>query len=78
MYVEMIKYVTLNDQVLIIGEMIEPLSSSCTDDPCGAYQQCKNVIAECELLLDMLKKLKSDIEYDLLDLCESPDNYWDI
>lgn len=72
------KPVTLNDQILIIGEMIGPISSSCTDDPYGAYQQCKSAIAETELLLDMLKKLKSDIEYDLLDLCESPDNYWDI
>lgn len=71
------KTVTLNDQILVIEEMIEPLSSSCTD-PYGAYQQCKYAIAEAELLLDMLKKLKSDLEYDLLDSCETPDNYWDI
>lgn len=73
----MIKPVTLNDQILVIGEMIQPLSYPCSDVQ-GAYQQCKCAIAETELLLDMLKKLKSDIEYDLLDLCESPDNYWDI
>jgi len=72
------KQITLNDQILVIGEMIESLSEVSCTDPCGAYQQCKYAIAECELLLDMLQHLKSDLEYDILENCETPDNYWDI
>jgi len=72
------KTLTLNDQILVIEEMIEPLSEVPCTDTCGAYQQCKYAIAECELLLSMLKKLKSDIEYELLENAEVPDEYWDI
>ena len=72
------KQLTLSDQRLITEDMIKSLEYEPRTDLCGAYGQCRNAIAECELLLDMLKKLKSDIEYELLESSEVPDNYWDI
>lgn len=72
------KELTLSDQRLITEEMIKSLEYEPRTDLPGAYQQCKNAIAECELLLSMLKKLESDIEYELLENSEVPDNYWDI
>jgi hypothetical protein len=73
-----VKEVTLTDQRLITDEVIKSLEYEPRTDLPGAYQQCKNAIAECELLLSMLKKLESDIEYDMLEQNEEPDNYWDI
>ena len=70
------KTITLTDQRLITDEMIKPLEYERTDLP-GAYQQCRNAIAECELLLHMLKKLESDIDSELLKNNEIPD-YLDI
>lgn len=72
------KELTLSDQRIITEEMIKSLECEHRTDLSRAYKQCRNAIAECELLLDMLKKLKSDIEYELLENSEIPDNYWDI
>ena len=72
------KQLTLSDQRLITEEMIKSLEYKPRTDLTGAYKQCRNAIAECELLLSMLKKLKSDIEYELLENAEVPDEYWDI
>ena len=72
------KQLTLTDQRLITEEMIKSLEYEPRTDLSGAYKQCRNAIAECELLLDMLKRLKSDIEHKLLECDETPDNYWDI
>lgn len=72
------KQLTLSDQRLITEDMIKSLEYEPRTDLAGAYGQCRNAIAECELLLDMLKKLKSEIEYELLENAEVPDNYWDI
>ncbi len=72
------KQLTLSDQRLITEDVIKSLECEPRTDLCGAYKQCRNAIAECEALLSMLKKLKSDIEYELLESSEIPDNYWDI
>lgn len=72
------KQLTLSDQRLITEEMIKSLEYKPRTDLTGAYKQCRNAIAECELILDMLKKLKSDIEYEFIESSEIPDNYWDI
>lgn len=72
------KQLTLSDQRLITEDMIKSLEYEPRTDLTGAYKQCRNAIAECELLLDMLKKLKSEIEYELLENAEVPDNYLDI
>ena len=72
------KQLTLSDQRIITEEMIKSLEYEPRTDLAGAYRQCRNAIAECELLLSMLKKLKSDIEYELLENAEVPDEYWDI
>ena len=72
------KELTLSDQRIITEEMIKSLEYEPRTDLQGAYKQCRNAIAECELLLDMLHKLESDMEYEFLESSEVPDNYWDI
>lgn len=72
------KQLTLSDQRLITEEMIKSLECGPRTDLSGAYQHCINTIAECELLISMLRKLKSDMEYELLENCEVPYEYWDI
>lgn len=59
--------VTLSEQLETLTQMIQPLIDRGSDDPTGAYGQCKCAIAECEALLAMLKQEKSDIEYDILE-----------
>lgn len=70
--------VTLQDQLEVLTEAVQPLLGSHTEDLPGAHQQCKSAIAECEALLAMLNKEKSDIEYEMLENDEQPNNYWDI
>lgn len=72
------KELTLSDQRIITEEMIKSLECEPRTDLTGAYKQCRNAIAECELLLSMLQNLKSDLEYYMLENSEVPDEYWDI
>ena len=57
----------LSEQLETLSQTIRPLINRNSDDPIGAYGQCKSAIAECEALLAMLKQEKSDIEYDILE-----------
>lgn len=72
------KELTLSDQATIVNDMVKPLLEYNLTNLPDAYQHCTNTIAECELLISMLRKLKSDMEYELLEHCETPNNYWDI
>lgn len=62
--------VTLSEQLETLSQTIRPLINRNSDDPIGAYGQCKSAIAECEALLAMLNQEKSDIEYDILEIDE--------
>lgn len=74
----MVKIVTLQDQMKSLTEAVQPLFGARTEDLPGAHQQCMSAIAECEALLAMLNQEKSDIEYEILENDETPNNYWDI
>ena len=72
------KELTILDQTIIVSDMVKPLCEYNLTNLPDAYQHCTNAIAECELLISMLRKLKSDMEYELLEHDETPDNYWNI
>ena len=72
------KELTISDQTAIVSDMMKPLCEHNLTNLPDAYQHCINTIAECELLISMLLKLKSDMEYELLECDETPDSYWDI
>ena len=72
------KELTISDQATIVNDMVKPLCEYNLTNLPDAYKHCGNAIAECELLLSMLHKLESDMEYELLENSEIPDNYWDI
>jgi hypothetical protein len=70
--------VTLSEQLETVTQAIRPLIDRQEgDDPEGANGQCKAAIAECEALVAMLNEVKSQIEYEILEQCPTPDPYWD-
>lgn len=65
----------MKDQLDLITRLVDR-TISC--DLQERYSAVLSAIAETERFLAQLKDKKSEIEYDLLDACEIPDQYWDI
>lgn len=72
------KELTISDQATIVNDMVKPLREYNLTNLSDAYKHCRDTIAECEVLLSMLHKLESDMEYEFIESSEIPDNYWDI